>query len=178
MFGGFDYNTMAGAPPWPIVPELQKQDRVVQVPVDGPHFEDIDGLLVVLPSSLTQPQMDNLERYVLAGHPVLILTDPMPLFNLTLAPVIPAGADRNPFMSQGQPKPEPKGDVAAFMRKIGVNWAPNQVVWDAYNPHPDMTQLQPEVVFVGRNNETTEAFNDMYSASAGLQELVRPARQR
>ena len=34
------------------------------------------------------------------------------------------------------------------------------------------SELPPEIVFVGRNNESATAFNDLYPASAGLQELV------
>ncbi|MBU8934068.1 MAG: Gldg family protein [candidate division Zixibacteria bacterium] len=172
IFGGFDFSAMSSTPPWLVVSELEKQYEVTQVAPDQPISEELDGLLVVLPSSLTQDAMDNLRKYVLSGLPTLFIVDPLPTFSIPLSPLLPAGADRNPMMSQGQPPPPPKGNIVALMSDIGVNWNPSQVAWDTYNPHPDLSQLQPEIIFVGQGNETSEAFNELHPASAGLQELV------
>ncbi|MEA2030171.1 MAG: Gldg family protein [candidate division Zixibacteria bacterium] len=172
VFGGFDFKTMNSTPSWPIVGELKKQYEVTKVAANEPISEELDGLLVILPSSLPQDAMDKLKEYVLSGHPTLFLIDPLPTFNIALSPLLPAGADRNPLTSQNQPKPTPKGDITGLMKDIGISWSPNQIAWDTYNPHPDLDQLQPEIIFVGHNNETTEAFNRMNSASADLQELV------
>ena len=46
------------------------------------------------------------------------------------------------------------------------------IVWDAYNPHPDLAQLAPEIVFVGTGNENERTFNLEHPSSRGLQELV------
>jgi len=172
VFGGFEFTTMQNNPPWPIVSELQKQYEVSQVNPGEPIPEGIDGLLVVLPSSLPQPAMDQLQQYVMAGNPTLLLIDPLPLFDINLSPVIPAGSNRNPFTSQNQPQPEPKGNIQQFMNSIGVNWNPGMISWDTYNPHPNLMQIQPEIIFVGQGNETTEAFNKFNPVSANLQELV------
>ncbi|MDH4155959.1 MAG: Gldg family protein [candidate division Zixibacteria bacterium] len=172
LFGGFDYQVMTSLPPWSVVAELRKQYDVIRVSADEPITARMDGLLVALPSSLTQPQMDNLQEYMLAGHPTLLLVDPVPAFDLSLSPMIPAGAQMNPFMrNQSQPE-EPKGNIRGLMNAIGVSWNPGQLVWDAYNPHPDLVSLPPEIVFVGEGNESAEAFNKEVGASAGLQELV------
>jgi len=171
IFGGFDFQTMSSDPPWTIVQELSKQYEVGQVSAAQPITESFDGLLAVLPSSLTQAELDNLRDYILAGNPTLLLVDPLPVVDIMLSPVIPSDAAQNPFQ-QNQQKQEPKGDIAGFMRAIGVNWNPAQVVWDAYNPHPDLQSIQPEIAFIGRGNETSDAFNDLNKASAGLQELV------
>ena len=59
------------------------------------------------------------------------------------------------------------------MDSIGLRFNTADVIWDAYNPHPDLGALPPEVVFIGKGNESaTEAFNSRHPASAGLQELV------
>jgi ABC-2 type transport system permease protein len=171
IFGGFDYQTMTSNPPWTILREISKQYDVAQVSATEPIMEEYDGLLVVLPSSLTQAELDNLKRYVLEGNPTLLLVDPLPVVDVMLSPIIPRDAARNPFQ-QNQPQEEPKGDIAGFMREIGVNWNPGQIVWDTYNPHPDLQHLQAEIVFVGRGNESSDAFNDLNQASAGLQEVV------
>ncbi|HQL23559.1 MAG TPA: Gldg family protein, partial [candidate division Zixibacteria bacterium] len=172
VFGGFDFASMGSLPPWPIVEELKKQYEVVEVDASQPLPKDLDGVLAVLPSALPQAQLDNLKEYVLSGGPTLLLDDPLPVFNIGLSPLLPAEAARNPFTSQGQPTPEPKGDIQTFMKEIGISWNPSQIVWDTYNPHPDLQELQYEVVFLSRNNETAETFNDRYPATAGLQELV------
>ncbi len=172
VFGGFEFTTMQNNPPWPIVSELQKQYEVTQVNPGESIPEGIDGLLVVLPSSLPQPAMDQLQQYMLAGNPTLLLVDPLPLFDINLAPVIPAGSNQNPFMNQNQQQPEPKGNIQQLMTSIGVNWNPGMITWDTYNPHPNLMQIQPEIIFVGQGNETTEAFDKFNPASANLQELV------
>jgi ABC-2 type transport system permease protein len=170
--GGFDFVAMKSSPPWAIVRELKKQYEVQNVSADAPITDDIDGLLVVLPSSLTQPQMDNLQTYVLEGNPTLFLTDPLPRINVQLSPLIPADAQANPFQQRQGPPPEPKGNIGALMGAIGVRFDPSQIVWDTYNPHPDLSGLPPEVVFIGEGNGSSEAFASNELASAGLQELV------
>ncbi len=40
--------------------------------------QNFDVLLAIMPSALTQPQMDNLIEYVKAGKPTLIFDDPCP----------------------------------------------------------------------------------------------------
>lgn len=170
--GGFDFQSMNTAEPWSVVGELKKQYEVRDISADEPITADLDGLLVALPSTLSQPQMDNLREYVLNGNPTLFLVDPLPMVSPSLSPQVPAGANSNPFMQQNQPQPPPKGDVGALLDAIGVKWMPSQVIWDSYNPHPDLGSLPPEIVFVGEGNGAVDAFNDLNPASSGLQEVV------
>lgn len=170
--GGFDFQTMNSSPPWPIVSEFKKQYEVQDVTADAPITADLDGLLVVLPSSLTQPQMDNLSRYVLEGNPVLFMVDPLPIFDMNLSPLIPADAQANPFQQNQGPPPEPKGDIVGLMGSFGVRFDPSQLVWDAYNPHPDLGAVPPDFVFIGKGNKAPEAFASDNPASNGLQEVV------
>jgi len=170
--GGFDYTTMRSSPPWGVVEELKKQYEVRDVRPDEPITEELDGLLVVLPSSLPQPQLDNLQDYIENGNPTLLLIDPLPMVDPALSPLVPAGAQKNPFMQNQQPQPDPKGDIVKMLDAIGVRWDPQQIVWDTHNPHPDLGAIPPEIVFVGQGNESSSAFNDLNAASAGLQEVV------
>jgi ABC-2 type transport system permease protein len=171
LFGGFDFNTMQTSSPWPVVDELKKQYEVVQIAADSPITEKLDGLLVALPSALPQQEMDNLQAYIEKGVPTLLLIDPLPVVNIGLAPMERAGASRNPFM-QNQSPPAPKGDIEKFLSTLGVSWNKGNILWDGYNPHPDLAQLPPEIVFVGQSSGNPEAFNEQQVASSGLQEAV------
>ena len=172
LFGGFDFQTMQSAMGWSIVEELRKQYEVIQVSSSGPIPEDLDGLVVALPSSLPQEEMDVLLAYIQEGNPTLLLIDPLPVINIALAPSERSGANMNPFMQQQAAPPPEKGDIQRFMSEIGVSWNSASIIWDTYNPHPDLAQLPPEVVFVGKGNENEETFNEQHQGSAGLQELV------
>ena len=78
----------------------------------------------------------------------------------------------NPFMRQGQPPPQPKGDIRTFMSELGFHWDPAMITWDGYNPHPDLAHLPLEVVFLGRGNENEGVFNPSHIATSELQQLV------
>lgn len=172
LFGGIDFNTFRSEPGWPVVEELKKQYDVVQISATDEIAEQLDALLVALPSSLSQEEMDNLLAYIEAGHPTLLLDDPLPIVDVSLSPSEDAGAGMNPFMRGRGPQPKPKGDIAAFLSRLGIRWQTPQVIWDSYNPHPDLANLPPEVVFVGRGNNNPASFNVSYPATSDLQEVV------
>ncbi|MDA2937792.1 Gldg family protein [Acidobacteria bacterium AH-259-A15] len=171
LFGGFNFQTMRSNPAWPVVEELKKQYEVVQISPSSPITEELDGLLVALPSSLSQEEMDHLLTYIEAGSPTLLLIDPLPVINIGLAPVERSGANINPFQRSQGPPPKEKGNIQEFMSKIGVRWDSARIIWDSYNPHPDLAHLPFEVVFVGKGNNP-KAFNENHQESAELQELV------
>jgi len=172
LFGGLDFNTMQSTPSWSVVDELKKQYEVVQINPRAAIGEKVDGVLAVLPSSLNQEEMDNLLAFIQQGTPALLLDDPLPIVNMGLAPAEEPGAGMNPFMRQGQPPPEPKGDIRGFLAELGFQWDPAMIAWDSYNPHPDLAHLPPEVVFLGRGNQNPEVFNQSHVASASLEQVV------
>jgi len=172
LFGGMDFQTMRSTPPWPVVEELRKQYEVVQVAPQAIGEQKVDALLVALPSSLSQPDMDRLQQAIESGVPTLLLVDPLPVVNIGLAPSEDPGANQNPFMRQQGPPPTPKGDVGGLMSRLGVRWDSAAIIWDSYNPHPDLANLPPEIVFSGRGSGNDAAFNPDQPASSALQELV------
>jgi len=172
LFGGLDFNTMQSTPSWSVVEELKKQYEVVQINPRAAITEKVDGVLAVLPSSLSQEEMENLLAFIKEGTPALILDDPLPIVNMGLAPAEEPGAGMNPFMRQGQPPPEPKGDIRGFLAELGFQWDPAMITWDSYNPHPDLAHLPPEVGFLGRGNQNPDVFNPSHVASAHLEQLV------
>jgi ABC-2 type transport system permease protein len=172
LFGGMDFNTFQSTPAWPVVEELKNQYEVVQVSAAEKIGEDLDALLVALPSTLPQGEMDNLMAYIEAGNPAILLEDPLPVVDPALAPSEEAGAETNPFTRGRGPQPEPKGDITQFFYRLGVRFNPSQIVWDTYNPHPDLANLPPEIVFVGRGNQNPNSFSSRFPATAALQEVV------
>lgn len=171
IYGDFNYQTGQRTPPWRVVGELEKQFDVNMVNADDSIEQVYDALLVPLPSSMTQQQMDNVTAYITAGHPTVLLIDPLPVVDIARAPILPSSMQMSPFM-QNQEQPPPKGDLRKFITDIGLSWDPSQIIWDAYNPHPDLAATQKEVVFIGSGNQNPEAFNENEAASSGLQEVV------
>jgi len=170
MFGGMDFQTGRTQQAWPVVEELKKQYEVVQISPEAPIAETVDALLVALPTAMTQQAMDNVRAYIEAGNPALLLVDPFPMINPSLAPAERGGPQRNPFIQE--PPPPERGDGQRLLADLGVGWDPLMIRWDSYNPHPDLANLPPEFIFVGKGNGNAEAFNANHNASRDLQELV------
>ncbi len=169
MLGGFDTRSFSQNPEWSIVTELKKQFDVSTVSPDGPISSDINVLLVAQPSSLTQKQIDNLTEYVKKGGATLLFLDPFPYENPSISPEMPKMPPGGPF-GGGQP-PEPKGNIRPLLDLVGLDWPSSEIVWNAYNPHPQL-ELPREIVFIGKGSGETDAFNADQIASAGLQEIV------
>ncbi|MCA9212492.1 MAG: Gldg family protein [Planctomycetales bacterium] len=169
---------VTGSNEWRIVSELKKQYHVEDVSpnseIDGDKF---DVLMAVLPSSLTDPQMDNLVTYVKAGKPALIFDDPFPLafnngFGVTNAPRQSKGSGGQ--MSMGGPPPEQKADsgrATRLTKALGIRWDYDSVAFDVNNPHPEFGMLPPEYIFVTRDGNAN-SFSTDSSITKGLQEII------
>ena len=182
-----------GARDWEIVNELRKQYKVIAVnpsrrilndgsgegaDADDEAGEDFDVLLAIMPSSLTQPQMDNLVEYVAAGRPTLIFDDPCPYFTqsqfgLTMAPKLQKPSPGGGMMGM-QNQPEQKadnGEATSLMNLLDVEWDNGRIVYDHMNPHSQFGQLDPEFVFVSRAGNQ-KAFSETNPVSSGLHDVV------
>ncbi|MHC4416279.1 MAG: Gldg family protein [Planctomycetota bacterium] len=174
LYGGFDIQTMSARPNQQIIDELQKQYEVVQVNASSPISERYDALLAVQPSSLPQPPLDNFLDAVRRGQPTAIFEDPFPFLDGNVAatsqPRRPPGGN-NPFVQQRQ-MPEPKGDISALWSLLQVEFRDRDVVWDAYNPYPKITQFPPEFVFIGTGSGSQEPFSSRSPITSGLQQVL------
>ena len=193
-----DANVIADSPSgrsWEIVNELRKQYKVIAVnpsrkilaekkegedESDDEPAEDFDVLLAIMPSALTQPQMDNLMEYVEAGRPTLVFDDPCPIFaqgqmGLTMAPKLSKPSPGGGGMMMQRQQPEQKadnGELTSLMRFIGVKWDNGQAVYDRMNPHSQFQSLPPEYVFVSRTGNPKQAFSSASPITGGLQDIV------
>jgi ABC-2 type transport system permease protein len=146
---------------------------------DEKPAEGFDVLLAIMPSSLTQPQMDNLLEYVKAGKPTLIFDDPCPFVfqtqaGLSMAPKLPKPGGGG-GMFGGGPPPEQKadgGEASSLMTLLNVKWDNGQIAYDRNNPHNEFGTLPPEYVFVSRTGNQESPFSSESNVSQSLQDLV------
>ena len=182
--GGFPGS---GSGEQPLIQELKKQYKVVEVDPSQPISEQFDVLLAVQPSSLNEAQMQNFIAAVRAGQATAIYEDPFPV--TSSAP----GTDQ-PRQPQGQmafmrQPPEPKGNLAPLWNLLGiklVSIAPQSdglglsqtgetaaIVWQDYTPHPEDGELQNEYVWITPAcHESGEPLNAEQPISSGLQKLL------
>ena len=178
-----DAGLMSGGREWQIVTELKRQYDVEEVspatPIDAERF---DVLLAAMPSSLTDPEMDNLVNYISSGKPALLFDDPFPLafnngFGVTNAPRQPKPQQGGQMAMLGgqQPPPQPKADngrATRLLEALGIQWNHDQVTFDMTNPHPEFEMLPAEYVFVNRDAESPDAFSGESKITRDLQELI------
>ncbi|MCA9167256.1 MAG: Gldg family protein [Planctomycetales bacterium] len=188
LFGGFDMQRMEQTPKQLIVEELEKQYEVIQLDPNNAMEQDVDVMLVVQPSSLTQPQMDNLVAAVRKGTPTAIFEDPLPVMMAapgTSQPKPPQGG----MMGMGQP-PEPKGNIQELWDVLGIRMAGNSaaaspfgpptvttsVVWQNYNPYQKLRRIRDitmEWVFASPSAPGgADSLNSNDEIVSGLQQIL------
>ena len=149
-------------PKSPIVEELEKQYTVNKVDPSQPinvWIEDTenpgqerlryDALLVVQPSSLSPLELDHVVQAMKQGQPTAVFEDPVPFTR------------RNYVSGTNQPNPlfqEPVGDMTDLWDALHVRTISRKslgkdqpyVIWQAYNPYPEIDDFNqvPEFVFV------------------------------
>ncbi len=138
-------------------PALAAAAAAENKPVDTKPAKAAPGVLLVPdPSSLNSTAADALVAYIRAGHPVILLADPLPFYwtyqhptNVAVlnAPKMPRVTAQNPYSQVLASTFEPKADegsAARVMQAIGVSWDHGQVAWNQMNPHPDFPGKWPD----------------------------------
>ena len=198
MQGGIDFSQLpniARIPQQAILDELEKQYKIDFVDPNKPiETDEYDVLLVVQPSSLTQPQLENLIAAIRAGQRTALFEDPAPLL-IRGAPATDEPKRQQPGM-MGMAPPEQKGNIEALWRMLGIRlvrasqgmrqpasrpgqgdeivWQPfTAAVWQSYNPYPRVREFPESVVFANVNAEGGEGtFNSLQPAVSGLYEVA------
>lgn len=148
-------------------------------PAEGSETGSFDVLLAIMPSALTQPQMDNLLEYVKAGKPTLIFDDPCPYVfqnqaGLAMAPRMPKPGGGGGMFGGGAP-PEQKadnGELTALMTLLNAKWDNGQITYDRSNPHNQFATLPPEYVFISRTGNQGSPFSEESGVTSALQDMV------
>ncbi len=177
LYGQFNMQSMTPGRNWPIIDELEKQYEVVRIDPQQPiDTKEIDVLLAVQPSSLGPPEMDNFIAAIKTGLPTAIFEDPAPL----LTPGVPAtsaprqSSSRMSMMMMGRQQSPPKGDINKLWSLLGVDFLPDTIVWQKYNPYPKFSQFPDEFVFIDEGAGVDEPFNPAEPISSGLQQVLFP----
>ncbi|MBX3442780.1 MAG: Gldg family protein [Planctomyces sp.] len=182
LMGGFDAGSFRSQPEWRLVQELRKQYTVTEISPGSPIADDAcDVLIAVLPSSLTQPEMNNLVAYVKRGRPVLIFDDPAPIYipnGLELAPSNRQKPSQGGGMFGGGAPGAPKadgGEALSLMEALGVTWNVHEVLYDFVNPHLQIAGVVPKTflfVTAGGGASSSGGLNVNSPITNGLQEVL------
>ena len=171
MLGGVDFRTSEPRPTWAAIQELRKQYAVVEVTPATASEAEVDVMLVVLPSRMTQTDLDLAMEPTRRGIPTLLLIDPLPAINVNLAPGADLATEVDPYRPQATTRLI-YGNIRVALERLGINWVPALVAWDGFNPHPDLAELPRETVFVSPGNGNSNAINRTSPATAGLREVL------
>lgn len=159
-------------PAWQLIDELRKQYEVREVNPNQPIDQQLDALVVPLPSGLTAAQLQHLHHFIWQGGPTLLLADPMPIlvmeemqrYDIALAPSLPR-YDR--YAEDGVSK-EPKGNIQALYRSLGLEHANNKIAWAQFRPDASLPDLPPEFVWM---NEASASFMES-PVTRGLETMM------
>lgn len=180
-----------------IIEELRRQYEVVDVdPTDEIPLDAYHVLLVAQPSSLSQPELDNLRQAIRRGQPTILFEDPLPFFFAGLVP----GTDEPP-QQQGMRPPQPKGNFQGLLDELGLELveAPvkeadeggeTAVVWQSSDPYPGadfpffglwvfaeplLTTQELRELYAELERDWSPVFNAEEPAVAGFQQVGFPA---
>ena len=176
VYGGFDTQSFRRLPQWQLVGELSKQYDVREVNASSEIEADkFDVLVAVMPSTLTDPEMQNLLAYVRGGGATLVFDDPLPAFNPGLSPSQPKPSQGGGMFgggNNGPPKAE-DGRLGELAEVLGIDWNSRQVIFDTFNPHPQFADVVPSsLVFITGKADSPDALPSASPITRGLQEVI------
>ncbi|MFW5698400.1 MAG: Gldg family protein [Planctomycetota bacterium] len=143
--GGYDFTggSFQEDPRWAMVQEWERQYEVRAVALREPVSSDIDVLVAAGPSDLTPDQIGHLYDYIWAGRPCMLMVDPFPLVDPSMAPSEPREQPPQNNQMQRQPPPEPKVELAPLMRALKVDFDTDRLGWTEFPmPSPIEGQMQ------------------------------------
>ncbi len=178
--GGFDMQAFRQLPEWRISQELKKQYEVKAVGPEELATSTVDVLIAVMPSSLTDPEMQSLVDYVSRGKPTLIVDDPYPAFMAGVAPHNPKPKPGGGMMGMGGGPPQQKSDdgkATKLLRALEIGWDSEETVWDRYDAHPAFREMLMgfglyDIVYVDPASHAKYAFNPDSPITRNLQKVM------
>ncbi len=167
--GDFDFMSGNSRPAWAAIEELRKQYEVREANLDQPVSAEINVLIAVQPSTLTQAQLEHLHDYIWEGRPCLIMEDPLPMWS---GPQFAASQPRNvrpPW--QGGQSDTPKADLKPLYKSLGLEMDVDGVAWSAYNPSHHFRNLPQAFVWC---NKDKGCINEKHDLTTGIESILLP----
>lgn len=149
-----DRTTGAVTPAWRMVQDWRRSYEVRSLDARRPIPDDIDVLVVPMPSGLTPEELLHVHDSLWRGTPGLLLADPAP-FSLWqqgrwLSPAFPKRFDHQTgTWADGVGK----GDVDALYAALGLEVASDAVLWSAYKPQTAIRDLPKVFLWSARRGE-------------------------
>ena len=162
--GGMDFQTFQQKQRWLIADELEQQYEIENVDATKDYPDTIACLVVPQPSSLEQEPMDRLQRWILAGKPVLLFEDPLPIGAPGTAADDQKGGMQARMMGGGGPQ---KGNFDGFLAAIGLRMPKAEMIWDTSSRGLFGGQFPTTFVFAGGPGMAADS-----SITKGLQSAV------
>ena len=184
----YDVERVTMSEPFEVFSEVEEDislDAVTSGDVLGKQFR-YEVLLVIQPSKMSPPELENLIAAIRAGQPTIIFEDPFPRqASIAAGPNQPA---RVGYTFRSRDANFPRGGSTESC-KINDLWAalgisvagtaddgrffPN-LAWQKYNPYQRNAALdEPELLILDNQNPAaiTEQINSSHPATAGIEEL-------
>ncbi len=188
--GGFSFagGQVQQLPKQAILEELEREFTIETVDINTPltvYDEDgklkFDAMIVVQPSTLSPPQLNNLVEAMKAGQPTVILEDPFPM----MFQVVGTSEDKpsqGGMMGMGGP-PQPKGDSFSMVWKalgieplaeVQIGQLPGKIVCQGYMPYKRFGDIPPWGPFVFVRSGDAGTFNPKEPAVKNFEEVFFP----
>ena len=118
--------------------EAEKKDAEPKKPAYAVFTDRYDVVIAVMPSLITQEEMDNFVDYVEAGAPVLIFDDPLPLAGVEGRRSPTGGIQEIIRMAPKLPSPgSPRASYRKLLDALNLEWDSGGMIWDFHNPFPE-----------------------------------------
>ena len=152
-------------------------------PKYGVFTDRFDVVIAVLPSLLSQEEMNNFVKFVQEGGPTLIFDDPLPLVGVERTRGIDGEIQELVRVSPNLPAPPtgpPRASYATLLSTLNLEWSYSDTVWDLHNPFPEyedqpwwkkgfFTVLSQRMV---REDPEAYAFNESSDVTKGLRRML------
>ena len=182
-----------------VPPAAATADGETVTPTEAP-LKAPDVMLVADPASLDDAGMMSLVAYINAGHPTLILGDPLPFYWTSQAPIglgilnapqqerVNRNSRYAEVLASSQSPKSDGGNAGPLNAALGINWNTGQSAWNLLDPHPDFRGSWPQerlgpvwpteygpyekaFNFV-KNSDSATLINQDAPITAGLKELL------
>ena len=118
--------------------EAEENAKEPETPKYAVFTDRYDVIIAVMPSLISQEEMDNLVKYIEAGGPTLIFDDPLPMAGVEGRRSPTGGIQEIIRMSPNLPSQgAPRANITKLLDALNLEWDTREMIWDFHNPFPE-----------------------------------------